>query len=462
MDLMSVSPAPMHLLAGNIAGVLDSSADFAPDRGGPRDPMRRLTQGLSGIVSAELEKDSEELWVLFEQSESPGFNGDFTVHPPGRHLFTHNLDAGLGLGQIEDPLRRTAFVDLAARLFVAMDGFYGSVKTTSMIGHALALKHDAVERGALAVPDWSDLDFQIWDRWIQDVWWVNFFGPAYVARWGRSAFENLGMRRRELDNGGMMVWASEEPPVHDDDMKLISDYPHKQSFYAELGLETFIHESLEIPEPGQRVPTLEEHADAAPGPPTDIEKALVAAAPADDGPAPEWVAGLVAALRAIDWFASGESGEQVAAGIWGELVAGWGDVAANDDLAELMVAAGDSTRVWWRDTEADVGPGAGVYAELVSEWAAISRGALAVSDVVETWDAPAGPVSVTFRQDAEDRELNPVPNADFVDLSTLAHLNLWLEGRQFELVTPFDQTAYVVCLTAAEKASLEARGWTFA
>ena len=402
MDLLSVSRAPMDLLTSNLAGVLDAAGDFAPDRGGPRDPMGRLPQGLGGVVSAELEKDSDDVWVLFGQSQPPGLSGDFTVHRPGRHLYKHDLSASMSVAQIEDPSRRTAFVDLAARLFVAMDGFYGSVKTTYLIGHASALKYDAVERGTIAVPDWSDLDFQIWDRWIEDVWWVNLLGPAYVARWGRAVFENLGVRRRDLDNGGMMVWASEEPPVRDDDMKLISEYPHKQSFYAELGLETFIHESLEVPEAGQRVPTLEEYAEAAPGPRLYDAYAPDAAVSPEDGPAPEWVVDVIAALRAIDWFASNESEDRVATRIWGDLHASWGDLTASDHLAELMVAAGDPTRVWWHDTESDVAPGAGVYAELLSEWVAISRGALDVSDVVETWDGPAGPVSVTFRQDDED------------------------------------------------------------
>jgi hypothetical protein len=72
--------------------------------------------------------------------------------------------------------------------------------------------------------------------------------------------------RRRLANGGIAIWAAGTPP-DPQASGTIAGYPHKRSFYDALGLETFIHEGLEIPEPGARVPTLADHACAVDPPP---------------------------------------------------------------------------------------------------------------------------------------------------------------------------------------------------
>jgi hypothetical protein len=106
----------------------------------------------------------------------------------------------------------------------------------------------------------------IWDRWVEDVWWITLFGPAYIERWGLETVERLGVARRRLANGGIAIWAAGTPP-DPQASGTIAGYPHKRSFYDALGLETFIHEGLEIPEPGARVPTLADHARAVDPPP---------------------------------------------------------------------------------------------------------------------------------------------------------------------------------------------------
>lgn len=91
------------------------------------------------------------------------------------------------------------------------------------------------------------------------MWWLNFYGPAYIRRWGRETVERLGVRTVWLANGAAAVWSTELPadPAAGDS---ITGYPHKARFYETLGKGTFIHETPEIPEPGLRVPTLDEHA----------------------------------------------------------------------------------------------------------------------------------------------------------------------------------------------------------
>ena len=53
---------------------------------------------------------------------------------------------------------------------------------------------------------------------------------------------------------------------------------------------------------------------------------------------------------------------------------------------------------------------------------------------------------------------------DYIDLGILVDINRAIapSGRQFELYEPFDQTAFVVCLTADQKHALIQRGWAFA
>ena len=54
---------------------------------------------------------------------------------------------------------------------------------------------------------------------------------------------------------------------------------------------------------------------------------------------------------------------------------------------------------------------------------------------------------------------------DYLDIETvLARLNdaLPADGPRFALYAPFDQTAFVTCVTDAERRRLEERGWSFA
>jgi hypothetical protein len=142
-----------------------------------------------------------------------------------------------------------------------------------------------------------------------------------------------------------------------------------------------------------------------------------------------------------------------------------GEPAPGDGVAELEIARLDEDRVWWADTEADVAAGRDAYAELVRDLARISRGALRPTWVEEVWAGDRGPIRLTIHLpdgtlDAEPRYLD-----DYLDIEgLLPQLNAVLTagGPRFELCTPFDQTAAIVCLRLEERRQLEARGWSFA
>ena len=121
--------------------------------------------------------------------------------------------------------------------------------------------------------------------------------------------------------------------------------------------------------------------------------------------------------------------------------------------------------MWWEDTEADVAPGNDAYVELVGGLARISRGGLARARVTETWEGDEGPVHLRVEVSGGGLDIEPRYLDDYLDVETvLARLNdgLPADGPRFVLYAPFDQTAFVTCVTDAERRRLEERGWSFA
>lgn len=172
-------------------------------------------------------------------------------------------------------------------------------------------------------------------------------------------------------------------------------------------------------------------------------------------------------LRAAGLFAdrSALSDAELAAELGAALQDEWGDsLTSSDPLFELFLAELDRSRVWWRDLEADVFEGNRVYHAVLEELAAISLGAFAPASVAESWASEGGPVTVSFELDGQRHVLEPDYIEDWIDPTILDEINRLIDasGRRLEIVKAFDQTAYVVALTAAERAALEARGWCFA
>lgn len=195
-----------------------------------------------------------------------------------------------------------------------------------------------------------------------------------------------------------------------------------------------------------------------------------ASAACDDEPLPpstaETTVERVAGLREAGLFAGdpGTTDEELAAEIDQKLDAAWGpDFPADDPLRDLAVAEQDAARVLWIDLEADVFAGGDVYVATLDQLAGISVDAFAPTDVTETWDGGTGPITVAFELAGAHHELHPAYLEDWIDPGILADINARIadSGRRFELYRAFDQTAFIVALTDAERAGLEARGWCF-
>lgn len=72
-------------------------------------------------------------------------------------------------------------------------------------------------------------------------------------------------------------------------------------------------------------------------------------------------------------------------------------------------------------------------------------------------------MSVSFEVGEQTYTLHPAYLDDWIDLTILDAINglISRSGRQFVVFQPFDQTAFVMALTAEERSALEQRGWCF-
>lgn len=174
----------------------------------------------------------------------------------------------------------------------------------------------------------------------------------------------------------------------------------------------------------------------------------------------------VSALRVLGFFADPDATDaEVAAAVVDDHLAMWGrPLSPDDELLDLELLRFDPARVWWEDTEADVGAGNGAYVEALEGWATISRGALEPADVTESWETPRGPVRIRFVHGGRRHELVARYLGDHLDMAVLDQLNDVIAGSpyRFRMLSPFDQTAFVIACTAPERRGLEERGWSFA
>ncbi len=96
---------------------------------------------------------------------------------------------------------------------------------------------------------------------------------------------------------------------------------------------------------------------------------------------------------------------------------------------ELFLLALDRERTWTSDPEADVCAENSVYATVIEEWARLTGGHFAPSNIAETWASGTGPVRVAFRLNGEEASVSPQVRDDWVDLDVLGELNFFTIGQ---------------------------------
>jgi hypothetical protein len=468
LDLYSLSDLRRPGALAQIGRALDADATLRMERIDRQDPIRNKVVGAEQYFAAqEGSTDSgKEEWYLFERRREPYLTGglSFELAAPEALQSPHRLYLATdekGEAWLSDPSRAAAFAGLFVRLAGAFNAIYGFATDDRMPRQQASQFAAARARGEYAPPRPSLASDA---HSVRDIYWLNYFGPAYVELWGER-LQGLGVRHERTSNGGLVIWATDTPPTFREGMGFM-DYPWKQPFYDSLGRGAFV--TVEGLTWDQQVPRREDHlryarlADNAPSAPPSVAPMPVSSTPS---PAPAWLAAKVADLRALGFFQLYESNATAAAGLLDDFTSEWGRQPEPDEPnLELLLTRFDETRVWWEDTEADVAPGNDAYVGALQGWARISRGAFAPDEIREEWLGEDGPLLVHVRLGDRQIALMPRDLNDYLDMSLLGQVNALLSGSPYRLrmYTPFDQTAFVVTLNANEQRQLEARGWSFA
>jgi hypothetical protein len=145
-------------------------------------------------------------------------------------------------------------------------------------------------------------------------------------------------------------------------------------------------------------------------------------------------------------------------GDWDEFLAGISDSPSADQL--LLVA--DTKRVWWHDLEG-VYRGANYYANVLNEWATISRGKFTSEQIQEIWQGENGSVEVTFTFNSNTYTFVH-RSGDFLEHGILQLINQTLAHTPFhyEVANDYGDSNWIAVLNQNEKQRLKMeRGWHF-
>jgi hypothetical protein len=253
LEVFSVADLRSPAALPSIGRALDEDPEFRPERFGPRDPPGTKVAGAEKALAAwrPATRDAARDWYFFANRQTPP-KGRATVQiaapMPGR-VPLHSVSCAYASAWFERADRVERVVRLFGRLAEATSAFYGRA--------ALGAMYD--QRNLLIQLAQGQLEgrvFPDFERELPDVYWLNFFGPAYVERWG-ARLDGLGVRRGRVA-GGLLVWATETPSAVAKGAA-ITDYPFKQGFYTALGRDTFMSEAQRPGERGKNVPTFDAH-----------------------------------------------------------------------------------------------------------------------------------------------------------------------------------------------------------
>jgi hypothetical protein len=258
LDLYSFADLRRPAALAGIGRAFDADPNLRPERMDVRDPLRtRIASAEGYFANAGTAVETDDF--LFERRQPPHLSGALSAMSFRSDEFRdtpHRLYAGTDdvdeqwLGY---PEHLEAFAQLFIRLADAFDATYGFVADDRMPRQQSGEFARARQRRQFAPspPDeYSDRHS------VRDVYWLNYFGPAYLERWGERA-AGLGVRQDPTANGGVVIWATETPFVYLEDVGSFMDYEWKRPFYEALGREMFVNRFGASWD--QLVPTREDH-----------------------------------------------------------------------------------------------------------------------------------------------------------------------------------------------------------
>ena len=131
-----------------------------------------------------------------------------------------------------------------------------------------------------------------------------------------------------------------------------------------------------------------------------------------------------------------------------------------------LLAAYDATRVWAGDLEADVCAGNKVYEQLVEEYAALSKGTLEPTGIIESWHSEEGPVTLSFNSKGQHFTAELAYYDDWIDGEVFSFLDDAMCSQGFVSAIHAEvntgQDVFFVRADEEEKAHMEQLlGWSF-
>jgi len=250
-----------------IGDAIDSDPDLRPTIAARTFPPRRRLKGSFADYGAALDArfdPAEAEGCFFERDITPRGFGDLVLVDDGR-LRVNRIHEANGLFQdpdwyrTEERLQRVS--DYLTRIADAMNAFHGYCVLNLINAQRIRfLKRNAVTWLGRLTGVGRVLEDPA--REVPDVYWWNYFGPSFVERWGKP-MDSLGVKQVKTAAGGVVIWATDSPFVYDPKVKKLGDYSWKRPFYEILGADVFMWERQKQREPGEVVPSWEDHHRAA-------------------------------------------------------------------------------------------------------------------------------------------------------------------------------------------------------
>jgi len=250
-----------------IGEAIDSDPDLRPTIAARSFPPRRSLKGTFADYAAALEArvdPAETEGCFFERDITPHGYGDLLLVDNGRLRANRTHEAN-GLFQdvdwyrADERLRRAS--DYLIRIADSMHAFHGYCVLNLISAQRIRLlKRNATTWLGRLAGVGRVLEDQA--REVPDVYWWNYFGPSFVERWAER-IDSLGVKQVKTAAGGVVIWATDSPFVYDPAATKLGDYSWKHQFYDVLGGDAFMWEGQTQREPGEVVPSWDDHHRAA-------------------------------------------------------------------------------------------------------------------------------------------------------------------------------------------------------
>ena len=252
---------------GAIGEAVDSDADFRPTKASRTFPPGRRLKGTftqyATALEAKFDPAEVEGW-FYERELTPRGSGEMYFVDNGRlrHNRTHDsLGAFTDTDWFASPDRLERLSAYLTRIADTMQAFHGYCALNLMTTQRIRFlkKNASTWIGRLGGVGRVMEDQQ---REVSDIYWWNYFGPAFVERWG-GRLESLGVKQTKTPAGAIVIWATDSPFVYDPKVKKLGAYEWKHPFYEALGKDVFMREGQTQREPGEVVPSWDDQHRAA-------------------------------------------------------------------------------------------------------------------------------------------------------------------------------------------------------